>query len=367
MPFLHCRTHFGGESKMASNESYHKQVAKKNELKLRELRSSLPSFCDRFFRGIEPTTASRTRIAYAIDLKVFFNYVQTQIDRFKSRNIYTSDITLLDEINCYDIENYLDYLKVYTNEEGITLTNDENGLKRKLSAVRSMYRYFYYHHEVSGNPASQVAVPKIHEKAIIRLDENETAELLDTVEYGLGGSEHQQVFHEKNKERDLAMITLLLGTGIRISECIGLDLADIDFDNDRIKVTRKGGNEAYVYFGSEVREALMDYYGKRSSLTAAAGHENALFLSNRLTRMTVRNAEVLVKKYAKSAVALKKITPHKLRSTYGTQLYKETGDIYLVADVLGHKDVNTTRRHYAAIEEERRRSAKDKVHLRKED
>ena len=352
---------------MAANESYHKQLARKNELKLRELRQCLPAFCDRFFRGIEPTTASRTRLAYATDLKVFFQYVQTQIPRFSGIDIGTADITILDEITCYDIENYLDYLKVYTNSEGITLTNDENGLKRKLSAVRSLYRYFYFHHEVSGNPAAQVAVPKIHEKAIIRLDENETAELLDTVEYGAGGSDRLQAFHEKTKDRDLALVTLLLGTGIRISECIGLDLNDVDFDNDRIKVTRKGGNEAYVYFGSEVREALQIYYQKRCSLTAAAGHENALFLSNRMSRMTVRNAEVLVKKYARSAVALKKITPHKLRSTYGTQLYKETGDIYLVADVLGHKDVNTTRRHYAAIEEERRRSAKDKVHLRRED
>ena len=352
---------------MAANESYHKQQNIKNEKKLRELRASLPSFCERFFRGIEPTTASRTRIAYATDLKVFFTYLQTQVPKFRSRNILTEDITLLNEITCYDIEDYLDYLKLYTNAEGATFTNDENGLKRKLSALRSLYRYFYFRHEIDGNPASQVAVPKIHEKAIVRLDENETAELLDTVEYGTIGSEHQQVFHEKNKDRDLAMVTLLLGTGIRISECIGLDLNDVDFDNDRIKVTRKGGNEAYVYFGDEVREALLDYYRKRCSLTAATGHENALFLSNRMTRMTVRNAEFLVKKYAKSAVSLKKITPHKLRSTYGTQLYKETGDIYLVADVLGHKDVNTTRRHYAAIEEERRRSAKDKVKLRKED
>ncbi len=352
---------------MAANESYHKQQNIKNEKKLRELRASLPSFCERFFRGIEPTTASRTRIAYATDLKVFFTYLQTQVPKFRSRNILTEDITLLNEITCYDIEDYLDYLKLYTNAEGVTFTNDENGLKRKLSALRSLYRYFYFRHEINGNPASQVAVPKIHEKAIVRLDENETAELLDTVEYGTIGSEHQQVFHEKNKDRDLAMVTLLLGTGIRISECIGLDLNDVDFDNDRIKVTRKGGNEAYVYFGDEVREALLDYYRKRCSLTAATGHENALFLSNRMTRMTVRNAEFLVKKYAKSAVSLKKITPHKLRSTYGTQLYKETGDIYLVADVLGHKDVNTTRRHYAAIEEERRRSAKDKVKLRKED
>lgn len=83
-----------------------------------------------------------------------------------------------------------------------------------------------------------------------------------------------------------------------------------------------------------------------------------------MQRISVRSVEVLVKKYAKSSVMTKKITPHKLRSTYGTQLYRETGDIYLVADVLGHKDVNTTKKHYAALEEERRRSAKDAVTLR---
>lgn len=348
-----------------ANDSYYKQTSIKNEMKLRELRAQLPLFCDRFFRGIEPTTASRTRLAYATDLKVFFTYIQDLL-KFRNENIFTSDISLLNRIDCYDIENYLDYLKVYTNPEGITYTNDENGLKRKLSAVRAMYRYFYFHHEVENNPAAQVSVPKIHEKAIIRLDENETAELLDTVDYGIVGTKNQQKFHEKNRLRDLAMITLLLGTGIRISECIGLNLSDVDFNNDRIKVTRKGGNESYVYFGEEVHQALADYFVKRNTMVAADGDENALFLSNRMSRLTVRAAEILVKKYAGSAVSLKHITPHKLRSTYGTQLYKETGDIYLVADVLGHKDVNTTRRHYAAIEEERRRSAKDKVHLRKD-
>ena len=351
---------------MATTDSYHKQMAVKNELKLRELRKDLPPFCDQFFRGIEPTTAPRTRIAYATDLKQFFVYAKNHIKKLQGTDLSVADISILNEITCYDIENYLDYLKVYVNENGETITNGENGLKRKLSAVRAMYRYFFFHHAVDNNPAEQVAVPKIHEKAIVRLDENETAELLDTVEYGTGGSKHQQSFHEKNKDRDLALVTLLLGTGIRISECIGLNIQDVDFDNDRIKVTRKGGNEAYVYFGDEVREALSVYYDKRSSLTAVSGHENALFLSNRMSRMTVRAAELLVKKYAGAAVSLKKITPHKLRSTYGTQLYKETGDIYLVADVLGHKDVNTTRRHYAAIEEERRRQAKDKVHLRKD-
>ena len=81
-------------------------------------------------------------------------------------------------------------------------------------------------------------------------------------------------------------------------------------------------------------------------------------------RITVRAVENLVKKYAKIVSPLKKITPHKLRSTYGTSLYRETGDIYIVADVLGHKDVNTTRKHYAAITEDHRKSVANAIHLR---
>jgi site-specific recombinase XerD len=83
-------------------------------------------------------------------------------------------------------------------------------------------------------------------------------------------------------------------------------------------------------------------------------------------RITVKAVENLVKKYSKMVTNVKNITPHKLRSTYGTNLYRETGDIYLVADVLGHKDVNTTRRHYAQIEDDRRREAAKHVHLREE-
>ena len=80
----------------------------------------------------------------------------------------------------------------------------------------------------------------------------------------------------------------------------------------------------------------------------------------------MRSVENLVKKYARIVTPLKKITPHKLRSTYGTNLYKATNDIYLVADVLGHADVNTTKKHYAALEDERRRSARNKVRLRED-
>ena len=173
-------------------------------------------------------------------------------------------------------------------------------------------------------------------------------------------------YHAKTKVRDVALLTLLLGTGIRVSECVGLDIKDVDFDNDGIKVRRKGGYEAIVYFGEEVREALLDYMDEREHMIPATGHEEALFLSMQNRRMAVRSVENLVKKYASRVTTLKKITPHKLRSTYGTTLYQETGDIYLVASVLGHKDVNTTRKHYANMDEERRRQAANVVKLKSE-
>ena len=161
-------------------------------------------------------------------------------------------------------------------------------------------------------------------------------------------------------------MTLLLGTGIRVSECVGLDLNDVDFKNNGIKIIRKGGYETVVYFGEEVEEALLSYISEREHIIAASGSENALFLSMQNRRISVRAVENLVKKYSQLVTSLKKITPHKLRSTYGTSLYREPGGVSLVADVLGHRDVNTTRKHYAAIEDERRRSAADKVHLRKQ-
>ena len=223
---------------------------------------------------------------------------------------------------------------------------------------------FYKNEMIQNNPAVKVDMPKIHEKNIVRLDIDEVANLLDEVESGENLTERQRRYHEKTKTRDLAMMTLLLGTGIRVSECVGLDMEDVDFKNNGIKIHRKGGAEVSVYFGDEVREALLAYMEERQKITAEDGSVHALFLSLQNKRISVRSVENLVKKYAGLVTSLKHITPHKLRSTYGTSLYRETGDIYLVADVLGHKDVNTTRKHYAAIDEDRRRSASKYVKLR---
>ena len=195
---------------------------------------------------------------------------------------------------------------------------------------------------------------------------DEVAKLLDQVEEGDKLTEKQKVYHERTKVRDLAMMSLLLGTGIRVSECVGLNIHDVDLDTCGIKIYRKGGKEAVVYFSDEVCDVLEKYMEEREMIDPYPGHEEAFFLSMQRKRMNVRSVENLVKKYSRLVTPLKKITPHKLRSTYGTSLYRETGDIYLVASVLGHNDVNTTRKHYAAQEDERRRSARNVVKLRED-
>ena len=341
----------------ASNRNYHEQVIIKNELKLRELQKQLPRFCGEFFRGIESTTSSRTRIAYAYDLVVFFNYLKAENPEVKNKDLRDLPVSILDRITATDIEEYLDYLKYYVTEDGVEHTNKERGIMRKLACLRTLYRYFYKKETIQTNPASIVDMPKIHQKEIVRLDTDEVSILLDEVETGDKLTKSQQNFHAKTKVRDMAILTLLLGTGIRVSECVGIDINDIDFKNSGIKSDGKAENETVVYFGEEVEEALLNYIEERKLIVPVSGDENALFLSLQKRRIGVRAVENLVKKYASLVTNLKKITPHKLRSTYGTSLYRETGDIYLVADVLGHKDVNTTKKHYAAIEDERRKKS----------
>ncbi len=346
--------------------SYHDQKDIENIKHLRELIKQLPLFCSEFFRGIEPRTSSRTRIAYAYDLGVFFQFLQRENPVFRSKKTEEIRLDDLEQITVTDLEEYMEFLKYRYNGQGQEVMNRERGIMRKISSLKSFYNYFYRTEKLKSNPAALVQLPKLHEKEIIRLDVDEVALLLDEVEQGDNLTDKQKAFHEKTKVRDLAILTLLLGTGIRVSECVGLNLNDIDFKNGGIRIHRKGGKEVTVYFGREVEDALMDYLEERKRTIAEKGHEDALFLSLQRKRLAVRSVENLVKKYAKIVTPNKKITPHKLRSTYGTNLYRETGDIYLVADVLGHSDVNTTKKHYAALEDERRRSARNAVKLRRD-
>ncbi len=351
------------QNNIKNDEKYYNEQDKINILRMREVLDTLPRFCKQFFRGIEPTTSARTRLGYAYDLRTFFEYLHNVNPSLSKKDIRDYDVSILDQIEREDIEEYLEYLSLYAKDDR-EITNNEQGKKRKMSALRSMYSYFYKSEQISRNTAELINMPKLHEHEIIRLEPNEVATLLDQVEAGEKLTKAQLKYHEKTKLRDVALLTLLLGTGIRVSECVGIDFDDIDFDTNGLRIHRKGGYNTVVYFPDEVREALLAYINQRKEIIPEEGSENALFLSLQNKRISVRAVEKLVKKYAQNVTTLKKITPHKLRSTFGTNLYQESGDIYLVADVLGHKDVNTTRKHYAAQDDANRRKAAKMVHLR---
>ncbi|MCI6420482.1 MAG: tyrosine-type recombinase/integrase [Blautia sp.] len=350
---------------MAKPISYREQEKIENTVKLREFLKELPPYVKDYFRAKEPTTSDKTRLSYAYDLRVFFRFLKESNPALKEKSICDISLADLSSLKPVDFEEFEEFLKAYQTADGRLETNSRVGIARKMSCLRSFYEYLCKRQLVPYNPVRMVDMPRVKEKAIIQLDPDEVVTLLDHIEnYGNQLSGVQLYHYNKQKYRDLAIVTLLLGTGVRVSECVGLNISDIDFKNNGIRILRKGGNEMVVYFGEEVEKALKDYLDlSRNGITPLAGHEDALFLSGQRKRISVDAVEKMVKKYC-SAVSVKTITPHKLRSTYGTALYRETGDIYLVADVLGHADVNTTKKHYARLTDDRRRAASKAVILR---
>lgn len=349
---------------MANNNSYFIERNKICTKKTREILKEMPDFMYDYFVGIENNTSALTRLNYAYDLRTFFNFLMNETSLFRDKSsLFDLDAEDLNKVKSTHIERFLSYVSSYETEDGKTMQNTERGKARKLASVRSLFKYLFRHNILEADVASKVPTPKLHDKSIIRLEADEVAKFIDNTESGYGLSGHAQSYHEHTKVRDVAIVTLLLGTGMRISECVGLNVSDIDFSTNGLKITRKGGNQTILYFSDEVKVALVDWLNERNANPYLA-EEDALFTSLQNRRISPRAVQKLVKKYAEITTPLKKITPHKLRSTYGTSLYRETGDIYIVADVLGHKDVNTTKKHYAAISEDLRRTVADKVKLR---
>ncbi|NLV58107.1 MAG: tyrosine-type recombinase/integrase [Clostridiales bacterium] len=353
--------------------TYQEQVAAERTEKIRYLLRDFPPSCADFIRSITLTTSPLTRMAYTIDLGVFFNYLFKEVSIFASKTPAEISDEDLDKITTRHLHGYIDYLTLYFKEESSlgdfpdgqrALRNRESGIMRKLSTLRSFFDFLYRAERISGNVATLVALPKLHEKPILYLNPEEVERLLMITQSGDDLSPTQKRYHKFTFSRDYAMLMLFLGTGMRVSECVGLNLEDLDFESLALMVTRKGGNQVVLYFPKEVGEALQAYLMHRMEIIPQTGHENALFLSMQNKRISQRAVQLMVKKYSSLAVPLKKrMSPHKLRSTYATQLYQETEDIYLVADALGHSDVNTTRKHYAAMSDRRRREAAANVHL----
>lgn len=348
-----------------------------NTTKLDELKnrlSELPEFIFNFVqRYIKNTTSLNTKIAYCKDAKIFLRFLQTLPKFSHKENINEFTVSDLKELTKTDIEDYLLYLENYEvtyntkNNKSVVLNiqNDKLGKMRKLASLRSLFDYLYSSELINKDITQLVKMPKIKDKIKSKLSVDEVVLFLDTIEKGKGLTEKEKVFHNETRIRDIAIATTLLGTGIRVSELVNLNINDVSFKENHFKVTRKGQNEEIIFCNDEVIMTLKNYYNERILMNnISAEHQQAFFISSQKRRIDEKSVRNMVKKYARKCGIIKNITPHSLRRTFGTNLYNEVEDVYLVAELLGHKSVETTKKHYAELNIERKRKALNNYKLR---
>ena len=332
---------------------------KKNEAmrKFKELRALLPHYTHFYLDSMVADYQPNTIVAYARDLITFFKYLKEAVPMLKELETKDVPLDIIENLTAMDILEYKNYL--LHNDGENKHSNQASSVERRMAPLRGLCGVLFDTGAISSNPTAYSASRRrrrADKREVVYLENEEVQSLLETVETSKVASERQQKFATKTQLRDSAIITLLLNTGMRVSELVGIDLSDLNFEDGSVRIVRKGGAEQLVYFGDRVAAALHDYIELERAGYAKDG-EPALFLSLQKSRMTVRAVEYMVKKFAREAVPNKRISPHKMRSTYGTALYEKTSDIRLVADVLGHEDVTTTARHYASVKEKNRKAA----------
>lgn len=302
----------------------------------KELLQDMPTDTSLFFNHFDGSILPKTMYGYLIDVRGFMDFlVQNNPNVSQIKDI---DSTFLNNLSLWDFDDYMADVRLHSGDAAQS---------RKLSALRKYLNFLLKNPDFGFSNVAflNIEPPKRKSKrTVVRMTKDEVSDFLDNAEFGTKLRKEELPYHERLQTRDIAILSLMLNTGIRVSECVGLDLNDVELRNNRIHLIRKGFHEEYVYFPETTKTYLKEYLEKRRKMQGInPGHEHALFISrkhNRISDDAVRN---LVKKYASTTVTEKHITAHKLRSTYGTALYGELHDIYAVQQVLGHASIETTK------------------------
>lgn len=319
-----------------SNHSHEETInhyAQKTEMLLQDM----PDFVMDFINEIADDTSERTQYEYSLDIRTFLYYMAA------GKPLMNITVQMLDALTEDDFDAYLNHLAHYT-ENNKDIYNGQASIKRKIISVRKFMNYLYQNHMISRMDILQTAVPKIIEKPTEFLSKDEINNLLNFIQTGKGLSKKQQDYHKLLAVRDTAIISILLSSGIRISECVELDINDIDFHENDICIIRND-EEFYLDLPDETIAHLKAYRQLRDNIPGTT-KESAFFLSTQKHRMCVRAIENMIKKYAKFVIPYKHITPHTLRATYAVTLYESTNDIEMVAETMGQKTIKATKNRY---------------------
>jgi integrase/recombinase XerC len=302
----------------------------------------MEEYIDRFgdYLKYERNVSEHTLRNYMSDLEQFHDHI-CPIDAAGNRRYV--DIKQVDHIT---IREYLS--KLYQGKRKKT------SVARKLATLRTFFKFLCREEVVELNPARLVATPRLEKKLPKVLSVDDIIRFIETpdLETVLG-------------KRDRAILEMLYATGCRVSELAGINLDDIDFDHESIRVRGKGRKERIVPFGSKAKEALQMYMGVRGELLVEAPEEErdpmALFLNYQGTRITTRSVGRMIDKYVQECAMMHDISPHSLRHSFATHLLSAGADLRAIQELLGHARLSTTQ-IYTQVSMEQLMQVYDKAH-----
>ena len=331
---------------------------KENEARLKAdaISKELPNFVRQFFMSEENHLAGMTLYSYSSQLRTFFEFLQESNPYFGSKDlrmITTDDMGMLTDVDIAEFLHDLRMPKKRNSNAGESVCS-ETTIMHYMVSLNRLFNYLASHRYIRSNPVELIKRGRVKKKEIVYLERDEKQELLSVIQSGDKLTKNQKKFHDmKASKRDTAICTIFLDTGIRVSELVGMNLNDINFNKHGIRVFRKGGNFDTVYMSDRAEEIISDYLDNGRPSYRPSDKEEAVFLNRSGNRISVRSVEKLIKKYILTAVPDKadRITPHKLRTTFAENMLMKTGDVEKVQKLMGHSSISSTMHYVTSTEE----------------
>lgn len=347
---------------MAKNSKWYESKEMRLNNKLNTIIIKFPHFARDYITTKRVRLTTNTLIIYAYAIQSFLNFLLESESKENDSGITIHDLKV-DEMKMVGTQELMAYEKYLQQESNVSdYDNSYRTIAYKFSILKGLYNHMRSKDWINKNPFDNYKVSGYKEKNDCNhLSVEEVQDLFQSIiDLSNCKSDHQAAYLKKSQLRDYTILLLILNTGIRVSECQGLDIQDIDLSEDRLVVARGRQKQSYIYFNDKVCDVLRNYLLYRKQMETKFPDEAALFLSIRRTRISVRAIQKLVSKVAAMDIKEKSVTPRMLRNTYGVELYKETKDVQLVGAVLG---CPTNAEKYAEQAKPNKRNAANAVTL----
>lgn len=357
---------------------------------LKSYLAGLPDFVSSFILEYYNGESVNTQIGYCLDIRVFFSYLCENGVKSSPEDISLDDI---EKITVSDLIHFKSYLREYTihsfspsgKPTARVCKNSAYGINRKLSAVRGLFIYLYKTDKISQNITDKIDFMKLHQQIKKPLTSKETISLIDVLYNGKKYFTGRNLAeYQRRRSRDIAIFTAYLGTGVRVSELANLNIEDIDFQTSSFIVRRKGGDQQEIFMPMQVENAIFAYLAAKEpeELEESFNSEGRskedfklkrttgpVFLNRNGQRLGIAGIEKMLKNYCLTAGITHpdKTRPHALRRTFACRLLEDGIDIKMVAELMGHKNIEVTHRYYAQYSAKARKEVMQNLKVYDED